>query len=113
MLRTTITVVLLCGAALHVADVCAETTLQPTQQALVDIYVRTKKCMVKTGTAARARGAKAAHTQYLMASVCGVAMQEFLTRDMTQERAVDIVARIARTTYFEDVLRAPEPLSFN
>jgi hypothetical protein len=82
---------------------------QPKQDLLVDMYVRTRKCMRSAGTAAHERGNDASHTQYFMVSVCSTAMLSFLRRDMPEDEAQSFMLRMTRNSYYEDVLHTQEP----
>lgn len=76
------------------------------------LYVKTRTCMRSAGVAAFRRQPEvgAAHAQLFMTSVCADPMRVQLQIDgMPEWQSRCILARIARTTYYEDVLRVQEP----
>lgn len=84
---------------------------QLERRELVSEYVRTKVCMRSAGIAAYRRSDDARMVRLFMVAVCGGPFQGLLERGGTpQDRARDTVDRMARTSYYEDVLGVPEPL---
>lgn len=81
------------------------------QDALIDVYVRTRHCMETAGVAALSRNeGRPAHVRAFMVSACGDPMRGILVHDgMDAARAAATMERLARTSYYEDVLRVPEP----
>lgn len=96
------------GVAMFINDAYA-TPSEGDLKNFVRVYVQTKKCMRSAGTAAYMRGDGAERTQYFMLSVCATPLYTMLRRDMPEEAAQDNLLRIARTSYFEDVLQSTEP----
>lgn len=79
---------------------------------LVTLYVRTRTCMLRAGDAAfrHLPDASAARAQHFMVSACADPLRLELQRDgMGEDQARCVLARLARTTYYEDVLRVLEP----
>lgn len=105
------------GVAMFINDGHAAqplTELQREERAgwFLSKYVQTKKCMRSTGKAAHARGDDADRVQYMMLSVCGSTLYVFMRQDMSDRQAVENMMRIARTSYYEDVLGTTEPPYF-
>lgn len=104
------------AVAMFVSDIapaCAQDFTTAKQQRMIDNYVRTRKCMRSAGTAAHERGNDARHVQFFMLSVCSNEFSSFLSRDMPQDQAQSILLRMARNSYYEDVLGTQEPIPFN
>lgn len=83
--------------------------LTDKQDQLVNVYLKTRRCMRSAGRAAHERSDNPRDVQYFMVSVCSTAMLQFLMEDMSEDEARGYLLNITRTTYYEDVLGIPEP----
>lgn len=77
---------------------------------MVSLFVSTKRCMRSAGLAAAQRNDDPLSIQHFMVTVCADPLRVHLQHDrMTEEEARQLLVRMARTSYYEDVLRKPEP----
>lgn len=102
-MRKALTIVIaLVGLAAHAAP-------HPDAPDMVRAYVTTKRCMTNVGQHHHRAHVPAGRVQMHMVTVCAGPLLEVFLRDMPAPKAQTLMMRIARTTYYEDVLRVEEP----
>ena len=84
--------------------------LNQEQRNLVNVYVKTKECMIGAAHAGMKyiQGGPE-EVQEFMVLFCGDTLRPFLMRRMTLAEATEVLHDMARNTYYEDVLGVPEP----
>lgn len=106
------TVAAVLGLALTAQAQEPDIRLRDKQETVVRLYVRTKVCMRDAGDAALrehlSRDGRV--VQLFMVSFCGDPLRRQMQLDGAPEaEARATLARMARTSYYVDVMRVPEP----